>query len=80
MRSHGEIEAEPGPRGQNSVTIPTILYGLSMTAAPTENPNLTVALSLAAAGLPVFPAGRDKRPLLVGWQERASTEEEQIRK
>jgi hypothetical protein len=80
MRSHGEIEAAPGPRGENSVTIPTILYGLSMTAAPTENPNLTVALSLAAAGLPVFPAGRDKRPLLVGWQERASTEEEQIHK
>lgn len=42
--------------------------------------NLTAALSLAAAGLPVFPAGPDKRPLLVGWQEKATTEEEQIRK
>jgi hypothetical protein len=41
--------------------------------------NLTAALSLAAAGLPVFPAGPDKRPLLVGWQEKASTDEEQIR-
>jgi hypothetical protein len=51
-----------------------------MTAAPPENPNLTAALSLAAAGLPVFPARPDKRPLLVGWQEKASTEEEQIRK
>src|SRR5262245_52036930 len=51
-----------------------------MTAAPTANPNLTAALSLAAAGLPVFPAGPDKRPLLAGWQEKASTEEEQIRK
>src|SRR5262249_37036276 len=27
-----------------------------------------------------FPAGPDKRPLLAGWQEKASTEEEQIRK
>jgi hypothetical protein len=42
--------------------------------------NLNAALSLAAAGLPVFPAGPDKRPLLVSWQEKASTEEEQIRK
>jgi len=41
--------------------------------------NLTAALSLAAAGLSVFPAGTDKRPLLVGWQEKASNEEEQIR-
>jgi hypothetical protein len=41
--------------------------------------NLTAALSLAATGLPVFPAGPDKRPLLVGWQEKASIEEEQIR-
>jgi Bifunctional DNA primase/polymerase, N-terminal len=51
-----------------------------MTAASADNPNLTAALSLAAAGLTVFPAGSDKRPLLVGWQERASTEEEQVRK
>jgi hypothetical protein len=50
-----------------------------VTAAFADNPNLTAALCLAAAGLPVFPAGPDKRPLLVGWQERASTEEEQIR-
>jgi hypothetical protein len=34
---------------------------------------------LGAAGLPVFPAGPDKRPLLVGWQEKASTDPEQIR-
>jgi hypothetical protein len=51
-----------------------------MTAASADNPNLTAALSLAVAGLTVFPAGSDKRPLLVGWQERASTEEEQVRK
>jgi Bifunctional DNA primase/polymerase, N-terminal len=49
-----------------------------VTAAPTDSPNLTAALSLAAAGLPVFPAGADKRPLLAGWQGKASTEEEQI--
>jgi len=42
--------------------------------------NLTAALDLAAAGLPIFPASPDKRPLLVGWQEKATTEEEQIRK
>jgi hypothetical protein len=53
---------------------------LSATAAPADNPNLTAALNLAAAGLPVFPAGPDKRPLLAGWQEKATTEEEQIRK
>jgi Protein of unknown function (DUF3987)/Bifunctional DNA primase/polymerase, N-terminal len=51
-----------------------------VTAASPDNPNLTAALSLAAASLPVFPAGPDKRPLLVRWQEKASTEEEQIRK
>jgi hypothetical protein len=56
------------------------IHSLSVTAASADNPNLTAALSLAAAGLTVFPAGSDKRPLLVGWQERASTEEEQVRK
>src|SRR6516165_1808678 len=45
-----------------------------------DQPNLTAALNLAAASLPVFPAGPDKRPLLAGWQEKATTEEEQIRK
>ena len=42
--------------------------------------NLTAALDLAAADVPVFPAGPDKRPLLAGWQKKASTEPEQIRK
>src|SRR6516225_2884002 len=51
-----------------------------MTSAPADNPNLTSALNLAAAGLPVFPAGPDKRPLLAGWQKKATTEEEQLRK
>ena len=52
----------------------------SATATLADKPNLAAALDLAAAGVPVFPAGPDKRPLLVGWQEKASTEPEQIRK
>jgi hypothetical protein len=52
----------------------------SATATLADKPNLAAALNLAAAGLPVFPAGPDKRPLLGGWQEKAATEEEQIRK
>ena len=56
-----------------------------MTATPAtttlaDKPNLTAALDLAAAGVPVFPAGPDKRPLLGGWQKKASTEPEHIRK
>jgi hypothetical protein len=50
------------------------------TTTLADKPNLTAALALAAAGMPIFPAGPDKRPLLAGWQEKASTEEEQIRK
>ncbi len=56
------------------------MYTPSETATLADKPNLAAALSLAAAGLPVFPAGPDKRPLLAGWQEKATTEEEQIRK
>jgi len=56
------------------------MQSLSATATPADKPNLIAALSMAAAGLPVFPAGPDKRPLLGGWQEKATTEEEQIRK
>jgi len=51
-----------------------------MMAAPADNPNLTSALNLAAAGISVFPAGPDKRPLLAGWREKATTNEEQIRR
>ncbi len=50
------------------------------TPPATDKPNLTAALDLAAAGVPVFPAGPDKRPLLAGWQKKASTAPEQIRK
>src|SRR6516164_10704691 len=56
------------------------MQSLSATTTPADKPNLIAALSMAAAGLPVFPAGPDKRPLLGGWQEKATTEEEQIRK
>ena len=70
MRSHGEIEAAPDQRGLTT----------TKTNSVNDQPNLTAALSLAAAGLPVFPAGADKRPLLAGWQEKATTEEEQLRK
>ena len=52
----------------------------SETATLAVEPNLAAALDLAAAGVPVFPAGPDKRPLLVGWQAKASTEQGQIYK
>jgi len=69
MRSHGEIEAAPDQRGLTT----------TKTNSVNDQPNLTAALSLAAMGLPVFPAAPDKRPLLVGWQKKASSEPEQIR-
>jgi bifunctional DNA primase/polymerase-like protein/uncharacterized protein DUF3987 len=56
------------------------INSLSATATPVEKPNLVAALNLATAGVPVFPAGPDKRPLLAAWQEKATTEEKQIRK
>jgi Protein of unknown function (DUF3987)/Bifunctional DNA primase/polymerase, N-terminal len=62
---------------------PRLISAASLTSAKTnsvnDQPNLTAALSLAAMGLPVFPAAPDKRPLLVGWQKKASSEPEQIR-
>jgi Protein of unknown function (DUF3987)/Bifunctional DNA primase/polymerase, N-terminal len=78
-RSRGETEAAPDPRGLDNFQNNLNIHSPSVTAAPTDNPNLTAALSLAAAGLHVFPAGVDKRPLLVGWQDKASSESEQIR-
>src|SRR5215471_5449782 len=63
---------------------PRLVSAASLTSTKmnsvNDQPNLTAALNLAAAGLPVFPAGPDKRPLLAGWQEKATTEEEQLRK
>jgi hypothetical protein len=55
------------------------IHTFSAATTPVDEPNLPAALDLAAADLPVFPAGPDKRPLLVGWQERASTDSKQIR-
>jgi len=43
-----------------------------------ENTNLTAALDLAAAGIKIFPAGADKRPLFKQWQEIATTERDII--
>jgi bifunctional DNA primase/polymerase-like protein len=79
-RSRGEIEAAPDPRGLDNFCRTNSVSNLSATATLAGEPNLTAALNLAAAGLPVFPAGPDKRPLVAGWQEKATTEEEQIRK
>src|SRR5262245_35448751 len=58
----------------NSVNI----HKLSEPATPSDQPNLTAALDSAAADLPVFPAGPDKRPLFAGWQEKATTDPAQI--
>jgi hypothetical protein len=41
-------------------------------------PNLIAALALAGAGMKIFPAGADKRPLFAGWQEIATTERDVI--
>jgi hypothetical protein len=79
-RSRGEIEAAPDPRGLDNFCRTNSVSNLSATATLAGEPNLTAALNLAASGLPVFPAGPDKRPLLAGWQEKATIEEEQIRR
>ena len=43
-----------------------------------DNANLTAALALVAAGVKVFPAGFDKRPLFKRWQEIATTDRDII--
>jgi hypothetical protein len=40
--------------------------------------NLGAALALASAGIKVFPAGSDKRPLLKGWQDAATSNADKI--
>jgi hypothetical protein len=42
------------------------------------NANLEAALALAAAGIRIFPAGADKRPLISGWQEAATSDRDII--
>jgi hypothetical protein len=41
--------------------------------------NLSAALALALAGIRIFPAGADKRPLLKGWQDIATSDADTIR-
>lgn len=43
------------------------------------NPNLKAALDLAAGGFAIFPAGPHKRPLLKGWQDKATKDPHQIK-
>ena len=43
-----------------------------------DNANLTAALALVAAGVKIFPAGADKRPLFKRWQEIATTDRDVI--
>jgi hypothetical protein len=40
--------------------------------------NITAALALASAGIKIFPAGSDKRPLLKGWPDAATCNADQI--
>ncbi len=37
-----------------------------------QDANLAAALALASAGIKIFPAGANKRPLLKKWQEAAT--------
>lgn len=51
------------------------------TAKPTvAQANLNTALAWADAGFPVFPCRPDKRPLVKGWQNRATTDAATIRR
>jgi len=42
--------------------------------------NLQAALALVGAGFRVFPCGQDKRPLVKGWQAKATTDKATIRR
>ena len=44
-----------------------------------QDDNLNAALALASAGIKIFPAGADKRPLLKGWQDTATSDADTIR-
>ena len=43
-----------------------------------DQENLTAALELASAGIKIFPAGADKRPIVKGWQDAATCNSDQI--
>ncbi|MCL4188847.1 MAG: AAA family ATPase [Rhodobacteraceae bacterium] len=45
-----------------------------------RNDNFSAAMALAMRGLPVFPAGPDKRPLVKDWQARATADPGAIRR
>src|SRR5437867_5236916 len=62
-------------------------FPYSAARSGNQSPNHEAAVRLAQAGLPVFPAlvtqngitGRwDKVPLVSGWQDKATTDREQI--
>ena len=40
--------------------------------------NQDTALSLARAGLAIFPCGQDKKPLISAWRENSTTDETTI--
>ena len=44
-----------------------------------EEVNLAAALTLAGAGVRIFPCGADKRPLFKSWQEIATNDADQVR-
>src|SRR5262245_11110244 len=44
----------------------------------TKEANLAAALALADAGVKIFPAGADKRPLFKSWQQIATTDAAQV--
>ena len=62
------------------VNLPPIFYFSSASglARAMHQENITAALALASAGIKIFPAGADKRPLLKGWQDAATCNADQI--
>jgi hypothetical protein len=81
-RSRFELLIEVARSGAASTTFTERnslnIHAPSEAATSTENPNLSAALDLAVAGMPIFPTRPDKRPLLVGWQEKATTGPQQM--
>jgi hypothetical protein len=54
-------------------------YRFKADAMTVRDDNLSAALALAAAGIKLFPAGHDKRPLLKGWQDAATADVDTVR-
>jgi hypothetical protein len=55
-----------------------VLFSDHVEAAADVNPNRTVALKLAAAGVAVFPCNDEKRPLCK-WRDESTTKESAVR-